>query len=186
MIATLLQLYHRFAIITALPAGLFGNLDKLLRLLVLGTFPARMPLTVAKTTHLQLAARAPAILASDRAIHVYVRRLDPLATASGRTVYAILCRILLVFPVPENLEFVVEEAIDVLEGDVVLRAAPGWHVLRIRYGHGENAAETRVTHSMTASQLCAFRCRNIVGKTCETLDPNFYQQDAFCNYIILL
>ena len=79
-----------------------------------------------------------------------IRRLNPLATASGRTVYTVLRRVLLVFSVPKNLELVIEETVDMLESDVVLSATSGRHMLRIRHRHGEDASKTCVAHSVTA------------------------------------
>ena len=80
-----------------------------------------------------------------------IRRLDPLPATSGWTVYTVLCGILLILSIPKDLKFVVEETVDVLESDGVLRATPGRHMLRIRHGHGEDASKTCVTHSVTAS-----------------------------------
>ena len=73
---------------------------------------------------------------------MHVGRLDPLATAFCGTVDAVLCRVLLILCVPQDLELVIEEVVDVFEGNVILVAAFGRHVLRVLDGHGEDAAKT--------------------------------------------
>jgi hypothetical protein len=73
---------------------------------------------------------------------VHIGRLDPLAAALRWTVKAVLCCVFLVLCVPQDLELVVKEVIDVFEWDVVLVAAFGRHMLRILDGHSEDAAET--------------------------------------------
>ena len=78
-----------------------------------------------------------------------IRGLNPLPTASGRTVYTVLRRVFLVLSVPKNLELVIEETVDMLEGNGVLSATSGRHMLRIRHRHGEDTSKTCVAHSMT-------------------------------------
>jgi hypothetical protein len=140
MITTLLKLDHSLAVEAALPTLLFGQIDKSLGLWIFGALAAGVHLVVAQRAHLCLAPRTATVLAALELVHI--GRLDPLAAALRWTVEAVLCRVLLVLCVPQDLELVVEEVVDVFEGDVVLVAAFGGHVLRILDGHGEDAAET--------------------------------------------
>ncbi len=55
-----------------------------------------------------------------------------------------------------------------LKGDVILRAAFGRHVLRIRHGHCEDTLEASVAHPVPAGQLGRFRGQD-VGHTSQAL-----------------
>ena len=97
-----------------------------------------MELVVAQSTHTGLASRTTAILAALKFVHV--GRLNPLAAASGGTIQTVLCRVFLISLIPEHLELVVKQVVDVLERDVIGTTAFGRHVLRILDGHVEDAA----------------------------------------------
>ena len=77
-------------------------------------------------------------------------RLDPFATSPCWTVNAVFGSVFLVFLVPFFLELGIEKLLDVFQRNVVLGAASGRHMLRIRDGQGEYSAQTRVTHAMIA------------------------------------
>jgi hypothetical protein len=140
MITAFFELDHSLAVEATLPSLLSSQIDKSLSLWIFGTLAAGVHFVVAQRAHLCLASRTATVLATLELVHV--GRLDPLAAALCRTVKAVLCRVLLVLCVPQDLELVVEEVVDVFEGDVVLVAAFGGHVLRVLDGHGEDAAET--------------------------------------------
>jgi hypothetical protein len=140
MIATLFELNHGLAVVATLPSLLFSHIDKSLSLWIFGALAAGVHLVVAQRANFCLAFRAATVLATLELVHI--GRLDPLATVFRRTVEAVLCRILLILCVPQNLELIVKEVVNVFERDVVLVAAFGRHMYRILDGHGEDAAET--------------------------------------------
>lgn len=140
VVATLLKFNHSPAVVAALPTLFFSQIYKPLSLWVFGTVAAGVQFIVAQSADLGLASGTAPIFASMELVHV--SRLDPLAAALGRTVDAVLCGILLIFGVPHDLELIVEEMVDVLQGDVVWATAFGRHVLRVLDGHGKDATET--------------------------------------------
>lgn len=130
-----------------------------------------MPLAIAETTYFHFTTRALAISPSHRAIHVNMRRLDPFPTPSSRAIYTILGSVLLVFPIPQYLKFIIKETVDVLEWNAILRATPWRHMLRIGHRHGEDAPETCMAHPMAARKFRSFGSRHIIREARETFDP---------------
>ena len=172
MVASLLELDHGRTVVAPLPSLLLGDLDEPLGLLVLGTFLAGVPLAVASTAHLGLAPAAFAVLpVSNRPIRVDVGRLDPLAAALGRAVDAVLGRVLLVLSIPQHLELQIEQAINVLQRDVVRGAALWRHVLRVRDRQVEDSFETIIAHDVAAPELRRSGDGDVVGEARQTLDP---------------
>lgn len=137
VVTTFLQLDHGLAVVAAPPTVFFGNLDKFLRLLVPRAFFAGVPFAVAEYADLGLTFAAFPALAASGGVHADIGRVDPLAAATGRAVYAVLGGVLLVFCVPHDLELVIEETVNVSQGNGLGCAAPRRHVLRVRCGQGE-------------------------------------------------
>jgi hypothetical protein len=142
MIATLFQLDHSLAAVAPLPSLLLRHLHQAVRLLIFRTFPLRVEFTVAKYTDLCLAVATSCVFSAGSRIHLYPRRFDPLATCSGGTVQAVGSRVLLVFPIPQDFEFVVEKSIGVLQRDVLRGATSGRHMLWVLYRQGELTLQT--------------------------------------------
>ena len=106
VIAPFFQLHHSPTIVTSLPTSLFSCLEKSVCLLILRTIFHAMPLAIAKTADLGLTPTAfPILLAI---FFVYISRLDPFATSSGRTIYTILGGVFCKFRVPVLFKFVVK------------------------------------------------------------------------------
>ncbi len=82
-----------------------------------------------------------------------MRWLDPFATFLARTIDAVFGVIFLVLAIPVYFEFEIEELVNVFERDVLVCTAFWWHMLRVIYGHFEDALEAVVTHSMGAGQF---------------------------------
>ena len=93
-----------FAVVTALPAFLFGDSDELLGRCVLGAFARGVPFIVAEAADFSSTSLAfailPAMVRTTASIGVDICRLDPLAALSGGAVDAILSCVFLVFLVP--------------------------------------------------------------------------------------
>lgn len=87
--------------------------------------------------------------------------LDPLTAAARRAVYAVLRGVFLIFLVPGLLELEIEEAVYVLEGNVVGGAAFGRHVLGVGDRQGKDAAETGVAHAVLACEFGGPGCRDV-------------------------
>ena len=139
----------------ALPAFALSYLGESSSFLVVGTFPSAVPSSIALTADLGLASTTFAISSrSSRVsgtIDVDLGRLDPLSTSSSGTVDSILGGVFLIFSVPLHLKFGGEQAVHVLQGNVILGATTRGHVLRIRDGQDEDALEAFVTHDMSTS-----------------------------------
>jgi hypothetical protein len=90
-----------------------------------------MSFVVTETAHLRAAAFTFPNLAA-RFISLNMVGFDPLPTSSTWAVYTILCSIFLKLSIPRFLESLVEELVDVFQGDVIRRAATWWHVCWIR------------------------------------------------------
>lgn len=140
VVAALVKFNHSSAVVAALPTLFFSQIDKSLSLWIFGTFAGGVQFVVAQGADLGLAFGTATILAAMELVHI--GRLDPLAAAFCRAVEAVLCGVLLILGVPEEFEFVVEEVVDVPQGNVVWAAAFGWHVLRVFDGHGKDTAQT--------------------------------------------
>jgi hypothetical protein len=142
MVTALLQLYYGLAAVAPLPALLLRHLHDSVGLFVLWTFSLGVEFTVAKYTDFCLAMATSCILPPVCGVHLYPRWLDPLATSFGGTIQSIGSRILLVLPVPKDFKFVVEKSVGVLQRNVLRRAAPRRHVLRILNREGELTLQT--------------------------------------------
>ena len=187
MVAALLELNHSLAAVTSLPPAFLRLLQKPVCVLVPGTAPGAMPFSVARIADLGMAAAALGKLASVN-IAVDVLGLDPLPATPRRTVDAVPGGKLSVLLVPLLFEARVEQPLDVLQRDVVCRAASGRHVLRISYRQSEALLQARVAHAMAASQLCRPVGRQVVLHTNDALDPwnvSLVDRDVgFCRRVI--
>lgn len=138
VVASFLQLDRRRAVEAALPALLLGDLGEPRRGFILGTFAPGVPAPVAGTADLRTAPLAVPVLAAAaraaRGIDMDMRGLDPFAAAARRAVDAVFGGVFLILAVPGLLELEVEEAVDVLQRDVVRGTALGRHVLRVGDG----------------------------------------------------
>ena len=147
VIAPFFQLHHRPTIVASLPTSLFSCLEKSVRLLILRAILHAMPLAIAKTADLGRTPTAfPILLAI---FSVYISRLDPFATSSGRTIYTILGGVFCKFRVPGLFKLVVKEPFDMFEWYVVGSAAFGGHVLGISDRKLEDTLQAGVAHAMT-------------------------------------
>ncbi len=92
------------AVVTALPAFLFGDPDEFLGRCVLGTFARGVPSVVAEAADFGSTSLAfavlPAMVRTTTSVSVDICRLDPLAAFSSRAVDTILCCVFLIFLVP--------------------------------------------------------------------------------------
>jgi hypothetical protein len=114
-----------------------------------------MPFAVAFDTHFCLATGAFAVLVlapSRTEILMDVARLYPLSAALRWTVYSVLRHVFFVFLVPQLLEGRIKQFVNMSQGDVVRRATPRRHMLRIGDGHFEDSFQTSITHAMGACQ----------------------------------
>ena len=104
MITSFLQFDGGFAVITALPAFLFGDPNEFLGRCVFGTFARGVPSVVAEAADFGSTSLAFAVLPSmvrtTTSIRTYICRLDPLSTFAGGAVDAVLGCIFLEFLVP--------------------------------------------------------------------------------------
>jgi len=95
-------------------------------------------LVVAENADLRLAPRAVSIFSAMR-IPVEIRWLDPLATFRGTTVDSVFGVVFVILPIPQNLEFLVEQLFNMLQGNMIVGTTARWHVCRVFDGHLENA-----------------------------------------------
>jgi hypothetical protein len=108
MIAALFQLNNSLAAVATLPALCLRHLFKTVRLIVLWAFPLRVKFVITKYAYFSRARCTPCVLPVGDRVHADLRGLDPLATSFGRAVQTVGSGVLLIFPIPEVLEFVVE------------------------------------------------------------------------------
>ena len=145
VVASFLQLDCCRAVEAALPPLFLCDLGEPRRGFVLGAFAPGMPAAVAGTAHLRATSFAVSVLAAAartaRSIDMDMCGLDPFAAAARGAVDAVFGGVFLVFAVPGFLELEVEEAIDVLEWDVVGGTAFGRHVLRVGDGQGKDTTQ---------------------------------------------
>ena len=155
MITAFLEFDHRRAIETSLPTFLLSYLDELFRLLVFRTRLSSVPFSITQAAYFRLTATAftifPATSGTTRSVDVNISWPYPFSTTSGWTIDSVFGSVFLVFFVPLYLECISEEFVYVLQGDVVLRTAFGWHVLGVGDGHGKYPFETLVAHAVTAA-----------------------------------
>ena len=100
--------------------------------------------------------------------NAHMLRLNPFSTALAGAVYPVLCLVLFEFPVPCCLEIVVEEGVDVAEGDVSVGTASRGHVSGVFDGHFEDALEAAMAHPVATWEFGTFPDGDIVGTACET------------------
>lgn len=122
VVAPFLQLHHRRAIVASLPPFFLGGLHEALGVRILGAISRAVEFAVAYHADLCLAAAAFAVLAAaggaGAEVDVDVTWFYPFAAAPGGTVDSVAGHVFLVLSVPVFLEFVVEELVDVFQGDV--------------------------------------------------------------------
>lgn len=151
MIAAFLELDHSLASVAPLPSFLLGLLEEPAGLFVPRALARIVHLGAAPAADLGLASAAFAVLPAI-GVAADVLGLDPVAAAPRRAVDPVSGRELGVLLVPRPLEVSIEQLLDVLERDVVGRAALGRHVLRVVDGEPEAPLEARVAHSVSALQ----------------------------------
>lgn len=131
-----------------------------------------MVLAVAQDTHFSAAPATAGIFPSRCQINANLARFDPIPAALGGTIQVLGSRVLFELLVPESLELIIEQTIDMLQWDVLLSAAAWWHVGRIFDRESELSLQTCVTHTMAAGELCSFGDGDIVVHTDKTIDPD--------------
>lgn len=174
VVAALLQLDHGGAVEAALPALLLGDLCEARCGFVFRALATRVPAAVTRRADFCFATRTAAIFAAGVGpgrVGVDVRGLDPLATAFGGAVDAVVGGVFLVFLVPLHLELQVKELLDVLQGDMVAGAASRRHVRRVGYRHGEYATEAGVAHAVAAGQFSGSGDGDVVRHASEAIHP---------------
>lgn len=104
MITAFFQFDGGFAVVTALPAFLFGDPDEFLGGCIFGTFARGVPSVVTEAADFGSTSLAftvlPAMVRTTTSICTNICRLDPLATLSSRAVDAIFSCVFLKFLVP--------------------------------------------------------------------------------------
>lgn len=162
-------LHRRFAVVAALPAFFFGDLDEFLGCGVFGTLARGVPFVVAEAADLCLAALAfavfAAVIGSAICVGVDVGGFDPLAASFGGTVDSVLGGVFLVLPIPLYLEIVIKKLYDMFQWDAILGATFRWHMLWVRDRKVEDAAEAGVAHSVRAGKFRASRDADVVRET---------------------
>ena len=148
MVAAFGELDHGGAAVASLPAFFFGDFDEALSLGIARALAGGVGAVVADAAHLGTAAFAFSDLAPR--LHSDVFGLDPLAAMARGAVDPIFRGVLLELAVPDLFEVLIEDAVDVLQWDVVGGAAPGGHVRGVGDGHGEDAFKAGVAHAVGA------------------------------------
>lgn len=160
MVTPFVELHHGRAVVALLPPFLLRDLGKLLRGFIFGAFAARVPLAVAGATYFRFAPTAftisTASVGSTAGVEMYLSGFDPFATTFGRAVNAVFSRILLVFLVPLDLEPGVEQVFDVFQGNMILSAAFGRHMLWIGDRHGKDPTEACMAHAVFTCKFGRF------------------------------
>lgn len=156
VVAAFIELNHGLAAVASLPALLLCHLYKTVRLVVFGTFPPSVELGVAQHTHPGLATSTACIFSAVRQVHSYLPRFYPFATALIRAVKPISCSVLLIFLVPQFLELVVEESLDILQGDMFCSTTSWRHMLSVVDRESELASEAGVAHAVATPELGGF------------------------------
>ena len=165
MIASFFELDGGRAVEAALPAFFFGDLGETSGGFVFRAFAPRVPAAIAGATDFCPAAAAftvsPPAIYSTGSIEMDVGRLDPLAATAGWAIDAVFGRIFLIFLVPLHLKAEIEQLVDMLKRDVVVRATFRRHMLWVRDRKGEDAPEAGVAHAVSAGKFGRFRYRNV-------------------------
>ena len=133
MIATLFQLDRGTTIVASLPSFFLGDFDKLLGGVVSRARAASMPTAIAGYAHFGSTSPAFTVfssrIGSATGVNVNACGLDPLTTATSRTVQTVFGGVLLVLLVPFHLELEIKKFVYVFKGDVFWGAAFGGHML---------------------------------------------------------
>jgi hypothetical protein len=112
--------------VAPLPSLLFGGFDKCLGLGIFRTVARRMHFLRTVAAYKCLAVLALPDLSTF--LHGDVVRFDPCTTLTRWTVDAILGLVLLKLAIPKNLEFLVEQLVNVFEINVLVCTAPRRHM----------------------------------------------------------
>lgn len=139
MVTAFLEFDHRVTTIASLPALLFSCLDECFGLGILGTLARCVHLLRANTAHLHLTLFATSNLAT--ILHADIVWFNPGPALSTGTIYPILRLVFLKLSVPQDLEFLVEQFLNMFEVNVLVCTASGWHMGWVRDGHIENALQ---------------------------------------------
>jgi hypothetical protein len=126
VVTTFLQLDHGRAIEAFLPAFLLGSIDELLGSRIFGAVSGQVSLVIADGTDLCAALFALAYLSA--MLDCDMTRLNPFATVLTDAVDSVLGLVFEKLSIPVLLEVLVEQLVHVLQIDVIIRAAPWWHV----------------------------------------------------------
>jgi hypothetical protein len=124
-----------------------------------------MPLTIAGTTDLSSASRTSAYLPARGVIHKNMAGFNPSAATFHWAIHTIFSRVLFVLLIPKFFEFIIEEMLNLVQGDMLSGTASGRHMLRISHRHLKDALQTFMAHAMTARQFNGFGDEDIILKT---------------------
>ena len=172
MVASFSEFNHSLAIVAPLPALLFRHLHQALSLVVLWAFPSCVVLAIAQDTYFSAASTTTSVFPSGGQVNTKLAWLDPFTAAFCRAVEILGSRILFKLLVPKSLELIVEQAINVLQWNILFCAACWRHVLRIFNRESEQTFQAWVTHTMTTGELCCLVNRNVIVHTNEAIDPS--------------
>jgi hypothetical protein len=131
MVATFSKLYHLSTVVAPFPALLFAEFKDSLCVFIVVTFSPSVPLHVAFFTDFRLACLALPDFSASHFVLADVLGLYPNATTLLGTVQSILSSVFCKFPVPENLEFDIEDLVNMFQRNLLFCAAPRWHELWI-------------------------------------------------------
>jgi hypothetical protein len=170
MVASFFQLYHSLAVVAPLPAFLLGHLDQTGSLVVLRTLPSGVILATTTDTYFGTASTASSVFATRGHIHLDLAWLDPLTAPFCRAVEVFRSSILLKLLIPEPLELIIEQTINMFQWNMFLSAASWRHMLRVFDGECELALQACMAHAMTTSKLCRLADKKVIIHTDETID----------------
>jgi hypothetical protein len=154
VVASFFQLDHSPAVVTSLPALLFGHLHQTVGLFIFRAFPSCVVLAVTQDTYFGAASTTTSILSPSGQVNTYLVRFYPFTAAFGRTVKVLCSRVLFKLLVPKSFKLIVEQTLGMFQWNMLFGAAPWGHVLRIFDREGKLAFQAGVTHAMTTSKLC--------------------------------
>lgn len=148
VVAAFFELDHGRTAVASLPALLLGDFDEGFRLRILRTLPRDVHFLRTYAAHPCFALLAPpdfpAILNLD------IVRFDPGAAFPSRAIYAVLRLEFSVFAIPQDLELLIEELVNVLQIDMLIRTTSRRHVSRVLDRHGKDALQARMAHAVSA------------------------------------
>ena len=152
VIAAFLQLDHGLALEAPLPAPVFSDVEEFCRLWVVWTRSCSVPLEPAGCTHFGFAFAAHSNLAPFDARRRDMRWFYPFAATLRWAIQPIRGCEFCISLVPQRFELYVKQLIHMLQRYVVCGTAPRGHMGRVGDRQGEDASETGITHSMSASE----------------------------------